>query len=279
MLAKRLALTTLVGACLGAGAIWAQSPARTAPSIPIEQVIQRFAAAESENKIARNNYTFKQDFRVSTIGLAGNETGVYHRVSDIVFDDRGERVEKITYFPASTLQDLQLTNEDLQDLASVQPFALTREDLPKYQVDYIGKEKIDELNTYMFAVKPKKIVQGQRYFEGKIWVDDQDLQVVKAAGQAVPKVENQAFPHFEAYRENIDGRYWFPTYVYADDMLDFKQAPSIHMRMVLRFTNYRKFSTDIKISGGSAADDEPKDSSGTGAKKPEAKPTPPPERQ
>jgi len=249
------------------------------PSIPVDQIIHKFAAAESENKNARNYYTFTQDYDVRTIGLGGNVSGEFHRISDIVLDDRGNRFEKITYFPASTLDGLQITNEDLQDLAGVQPFALTLEDLPKYQIDYVGKERIDELNTYIFEVKPKKIVNGQRYFQGRIWVDDRDLQVVKAAGQAVPRVENQAFPHFETYRENIDGKYWFPTYTYADDMLDFKNAPSIHMRMVIRFTNYKKFSTDIRIAGGNPVDDDQKDSSGTGTKKPDAKPVPPPKER
>ncbi|HEY6329136.1 MAG TPA: hypothetical protein VI756_07355 [Blastocatellia bacterium] len=241
--------------------------------MPVDQIIHKFAQAESDNKKARDYYTFTQDYEVKTIGLGGNVSGEFHRISDIVLDDRGNRFEKITYFPAPTLDGLMITPEDLQDLAGVQPFALALDDLPKYQIDYIGKEKIDELNTYIFDVKPKKIVEGQRYFQGRIWVDDQDLQVVKAAGIAVPKVEHQAFPHFETYRENIDGKYWFPTYTYADDMLDFKNAPSIHMRMVIRFTNYKKFSGEIRIAGGAPADEGQKGSD----KKPDAaKPVPPP---
>jgi len=269
----RKAFAAAALAAVAAGVVSAQTQTSgTASSIPVDQIIHRFAQAESNNRDARKFYTFTQDYLVQTVGMGGNISGVFHRTSDIVLDDRGNRFEKITYFPASTLDGLQITNEDLQDLAGVQPFALTLEDLPKYQIDYVGKEKIDELSCYVFNVKPKKMVSGQRYFQGKIWVDDQDLQVVKAAGQAVPQVEKQAFPHFETYRENIDGKYWFPTYTYADDMLDFKNAPSVHMKMVIRFTNYRKFSTDIKIAGGEAADD--KDTSGGDAKKPKSPPPP-----
>jgi hypothetical protein len=229
------------------------------PSQPgsMQEIISRFAASESQNKIARNNYTFTQNFDLRTIGIGGQVTGDYHRVSDIVYDDRGERVEKITYFPSPTLKDLQVTPEDMQDLAGVEPFALTLEDLPKYEVNYVGKERLDELNTYVFEVAPIKMVRGRRYFKGRIWVDDEDLQVVKAAGQSVPEIKEQRFPRFESYRENIDGKYWFPTYVYADDDLDFDRG-SIHIRMVVRYTNYKKFSTNIRVidGNGEAAPDQ-----------------------
>jgi hypothetical protein len=224
---------------------------------PVDEIIRRFAAAESENKVARNNYTFTQDFDLLTLGEAGSITGRFHRVSDIVYDDRSNRIEKITFFPASTLTELTITNEDMQDLAGVQPFALTTEDIPKYQITFLGKEKVDELNTYTFDVKPKQMRKGERYFEGRIWVDDRDLQIVKVAGQAVPEVGDQKFPHFETYRENIDGRYWFPTYVYADDVLDFKKGPSVHLRMTVRYTNYKKFGGKIRLADeGEAASEE-----------------------
>jgi len=217
---------------------------KTQPSI--EEVIRRFAAAESENRIARNNYTFTQDFDFMTLGEAGSITGRFKRVSDIVYDDLGNRIERITYFPPSTLTALNMTSEDFQDLAGVQPFALATEDLPKYDIKFAGKEKIDELDLYTFDVKPKEFRKGERYFEGRIWVDDHDLQIVKVAGKGVPEIGNNRYPRFESYRENIDGKYWFPTYVYSDDVLEFKHN-SVHVRMVVRYTNYRKFSTDIRV--------------------------------
>jgi hypothetical protein len=167
----------------------------------------------------------------------------------------------------------------MQDLAGVQPFALTAEDLPKYQVDYAGKEKIDELDTFVFNVKPKQIVKGERYLQGKIWVDDHDLQIVKVAGQAVPEVGEQKFPRFESYRENIDGRYWFPTYVYADDVLEFKNG-GIHLRIVVRYTNYKKFSGRVRLADeGEPASDEDlkptnKTKTATPAKPPDQQPKP-----
>jgi hypothetical protein len=244
---------------------------RTSAAQPsTDQVIQKFAEAESRNRTARNNYTFTQDFDLVTVGEAGSVTGRFKRVSDIVFDDRGNRIERITYFPPTTLTAISVSPEDMQDLAGVQPFALATEDLAKYQIDYHGKEKIDELNTYVFDVKPKQFRPGERYLQGRIWVDDHDLQIVKVAGQAVPEVKNQAFPHFESYRENIDERYWFPTYIYADDVLDFKRGPSVHIKMVVKFTNYKKFTGRIRLGdeGEAATDEETK----TGDKKPPVKP-------
>jgi hypothetical protein len=224
--------------------------------LPIEDVIRRFTEAETQNKIARNNYTFTQDIDAMTFGEAGSITGRLRRTSDIVFDDRSNRIERITFFPPSTL-GVSFSQEDYQDLAGVQPFALTVEDLPKYQVDYTGKDKIDELTTYVFDVKPRKIIKGERYLQGKIWVDDHDLQIVKVAGQAVPEVGDQKFPRFESYRENIDSRYWFPTYVYVDDVLVFKKSGSVHLRVVVRFTNYKKFSGRVRlIDEGEAAPNE-----------------------
>ena len=246
---------TLIIACSSVSAFQAKSAQSNAPGI--DEVIRRFAEAESQNRAARNNYTFTQDFDVLTIGEAGSVTGRFHRVSDVVFDDRGNRFEKITFFPMPSLTELQITNEDMQDLAGVQPFALATEDLAKYQIDYVGKEKVDELNTYIFDVKPRTFVKGERYLQGRIWVDDQDLQIVKVKGQAVPEVDKQKFPHFESYRENIDGRFWFPTYIYVDDVLEFKKGPSVHMRMVVRFTNYKKFSGRIRVADeGEAASEE-----------------------
>lgn len=271
-------LVLMLAVICSAGLPSASRAAQTAGQIPVEEIIRRFAAAESENKVARNNYTFTQDFDILTLGEAGSITGRFHRVSDIVYDDRGNRIEKITFFPASTLTELSITNEDMQDLAGVQPFALTTEDIPKYEIKFLGKEKVDELNTYSFDVKPRQLRKGERYFQGRIWVDDQDLQIVKAAGQAVPEVGDQKFPHFETYRENIDGRYWFPTYIYADDVLNFKKGPSVHLKMTVRFTNYKKFSGRIRLADeGETATEE--DVKAAEKKKPAAQPTDKPAEQ
>jgi hypothetical protein len=235
------------------------------------EIIRRFTEAESANKIARNNYTFTQDVDILKLGEAGSITGQFKRVSEIVYDNSGNRIERITYFPPTTMAE-NISQQDLQDLAGVQPFALTKEDLPKYQVTFTGKERIDELTTYVFDVKPRQILKGERYLDGRIWVDDQDLQIVKVAGKAVPETSKEKFPRFESYRENIDGRYWFPTYVYADDVLEFKDS-SLHIRMTVRYSNYKKFSTNVRLADeGEIA---PEETEKPAQKKPEQEPAPP----
>ncbi len=265
-------------------AAWPQpSAAQTKPEPNIEEVIRKFAEAESQNKLARSNYAFTQDVEMMTLGEAGSITGRFKRVSQISLDNSGNRFERIDYFPPSTLQ-VSLTQEDFKDLAGVQPFALTTEDLPKYEVKYTGKERIDELNLYVFDVKPKKYEKGERYFEGRIWVDDEDVQVVKAVGKAVPEVGEQKFPRFESYRENIDRRYWFPTYVYADDILEFKSG-GIRLRMIVKYTNYKKFSVDIRLVDDDSAPEEEEKAADTNKtkpatdKKPEEKKIKPPQKK
>ncbi|MCS6884781.1 MAG: hypothetical protein RMM17_03610 [Acidobacteriota bacterium] len=216
----------------------------------IDKIIKSFAEKEAEFQQARNLYTFRQEVRIQTLADGNRVTGEYYRVSDILFDDAGRRYEKIIKFPPSTLQGLIITPTDLRDIAETQPFSLTTKELPKYIITYVGKEKIDELDTYVFDVRPKSIPKykrgGERVFSGRIWVDDQDLQIVKTFGKGLPEGEER-FPTFETYRENIDGKYWFPTYTFADDVLDFGRGNLVHMRMEIRYTKYKKFTSDVKI--------------------------------
>ncbi|MBI4853631.1 MAG: hypothetical protein HY819_17705 [Acidobacteria bacterium] len=233
--------------------IIASGQIRTSQQPPdVERIIREFTAKESEFKEARNSYAYRQEFRVQTINPNNRPTGEYYRVADVTFDDSGKHTERIVRFPPPTLLNLQISPTDLKDVAEIQTFSLTTKELPKYLITYIGKEKIDELDTYVFEVKPKSIPKykrgGERVFLGRIWVDDQDLQIVKVSGKGLPEGEER-FPKFETYRENIDGKYWFPTYTFADDILDFPGNP-IHMRMEVRYTNYKKFSSDVKILSG-----------------------------
>lgn len=220
------------------------------PSMPVEQIIQRFAAREEEFRKERDNYTYTQTFVIQTIDADGMPDGEYQMRSDILFTPDGKRYEKVTYAPASTLQRISLSQQDLDDLEHVQPFVLTTEELPKYDIKYVGREPIDQLNTYVFDVAPKKIEKNQRYFQGRIWVDDTDLEIVKTDGKAVPDIkkhgQENVFPRFETFRENIEGHYWFPTYTRADDMLQFSTG-GVHIRMTVRYANYKRFGVTIKI--------------------------------
>jgi hypothetical protein len=218
--------------------------------ISTDEVIRRFAASESRLRDARNQFAFKQDVTIQTLMGPQAVTGTYRRVSEILFTDDGQRQERITFFPQSTLQSLTVTTEDLRDLGVIQPFALTTEDLPKYNVRFLGRERLDELDTYVFDVAPRDpkamAKANERYLEGRVWVEDQDYMIVKVSGKAGPEIGDSRYPRFETYRENIDGKYWFPTYTYADDVLSFPNG-DVRIRMVVKYADYRQFTGNITI--------------------------------
>jgi hypothetical protein len=242
-------------------------PAMAADDVNPDEIIRKFAAKETAFQRARENYVYRQTVRIQELDPNGRPEGKYEIVSDIVFGADGKRTEKVVRAPMSTLQRILLTPEDEQDLRNVQPFVLNSRDIAKYDVHYIGKEKVDEVNCYTFSVKPKTMVKGERYFEGQIWVDDRDLQIVKTYGKGVgvqKKNSDNQFPKFETYREQIDGKYWFPTYTHADDVLRFQSGPQ-RISMTVKYQDYKQFKSEANITFGDEVKDE---------KKPEKKPQP-----
>lgn len=240
----------------GTGPLNAAQPKNISP----EQIIQKFADKEEQFRQARDHYTWTQDVKIQELD-GDTPVGEFREVTDIVYDDRGRRVENVTFAPQSTLQRIGMTKEDLDDIRNKFPFSLTTEELPKYQILYAGQQKVDELETYVLDVAPKTIEKGLRYFQGRIWVDQQDLQIVKTYGKSVPDIgvdptkkrkhpENEnLFPKFVTYREQVDGQYWFPTYTKADDVLRFSTG-DVHIKIVVKYTNYRRFGSDVKILYG-----------------------------
>src|SRR5918992_5594109 len=214
-----------------------------------EKIIQAFTTKEAEFRRALNQYAFKRDALIQSIGMGGQVVGEYHRVSTFTFDDQGNRFEKISYFPMSTMSNV--TAEDLDDLGGVNPFALEPSKISRYNIKYVGKEKIDELNLYVFDISPKVIPDPkktkERLFVGRVWVDDQDLQIVKTKGKGVPETKTNKFPIVETYREQIDGRFWFPTYSYADEELIFDNGQPLHIRMKVKYTNFEPARASVKI--------------------------------
>jgi hypothetical protein len=247
---KRTIFSTLILtaplACLPLAAQFPQQTVNTAPA----------AAPKSDPSNISNK---PPDIPVDQIVQPDGE---YRMTSDILFTPEGKRYEKVVSAPPPTLQRISLSQQDLDDLEHVQPFVLTSDELPKYDVNYVGRENLDELSTYVFDVKPKKIEKNQRYFQGRIWVDDRDLNIVKSDGKAVPDIikrgNENIFPRFETFRENIEGHYWFPTYTRSDDELHFSTG-AIHMRMTVRYANYKRFGASIKIGPATETKDPDKD--------------------
>jgi hypothetical protein len=232
-----------------------------ADNVNVDDVVRKFAAKEAEFKEARNNYTYRQSVKLEELDPSGNPTGgKWEEIDDIYFTADGKRAEKVVYAPVQSLRNIILTPEDVADLRSVQPFVLTSADINEYEVHYIGREKIDEVGCYTFSVRPKKLTPGKRYFQGQIWVDDRDLQIVKTDGKGVGELKsgsskNQAFPKFETYREQIDGKYWFPTYTHADDTLHFKTGDAQRIRMTVKYQDYKKYEGKSTIRYGDVVDD------------------------
>ncbi|HEV1995855.1 MAG TPA: hypothetical protein VGR03_16095 [Candidatus Acidoferrum sp.] len=226
-------------------------------------IIQKFAAQEGVFKLTRDNYTYTQDVTVQT--LDGHTVdGEFRQVTDISYDDKGNRVESVTFAPPNTLTRVVLTQEDFDELRNRMPFVLTTEDLPQYDVLYAGTQHLDEIDTYVFDAAPKHLEKDKRYFQGRIWVDDHDFQIVKTCGKIVPDTRDKKggehlSPSFVTYREQIDGQYWFPTYARADDILHFSHD-HVHIRLIMKYTRYKRFGSKSKIifKGETPPDRKPK---------------------
>ena len=213
-----------------------------------EDIIRRFAAKETEFAKARDQYTYREDVTVKT----PEDDGLYHEVFDVMFDDKGKRMENVVFAPESSLTKIYMSQEDFEDIRHRLPFVLTDEELPEYDILYVGEQQEDELHCYVFDIAPKKIEGKKRYFQGRVWVDDHDFQIVKTYGKTVPDIrkkhgdDENLFPKFTTWRQQIDGQYWFPVYTKADDELHFKVG-DVRIVEIVKYEDYKRFGTNVKI--------------------------------
>lgn len=226
----------------------------TAPpkDISPQEVIQKFLQGENRAKEARSHYSFTQDLMVQTLDEKNATDGQFHQVTGVSFDDKGKRVENVTYSEQSTLRGVTMSAEDMDDVREFMQWILTSDEAAQYNLTYAGQQHVDDLDTYVFHVVPKTEEKNRRYFEGRVWVDNRDLQVVKLCGKGVgetPHKKNQAMdirPTFVGYRQIIDGN-WLPVYARVDDTLHF-QAQSVHVREIVKFTGYKRAGTTSAAS-------------------------------
>lgn len=228
----------------------------SAPSTPPEEIIRKFAAKESEFQEALNHYTYRRTARVQTLDDDNKVDGEYYEVDDVIFDPSGKRTEKVVFAPGSTLQRVMMSPSDFQDIQHGYPFVLTAEDIAAYNVKYVGKQKVDEVDCYVFDVSPKQIEKNKRYLDGRIWVDSQDLQIVVTNGRMVPddtrKGKEDLHPPFMTWREQVDGHYWFPVYTKGEGILHFSggngyMMEDVHIRDIIKYTDYKRFGSTSKI--------------------------------
>ena len=262
-LAATIALATAASAQSGFGKLDSAPPAGMTP----EQIIAKFGAREAEFAQARENYTFRQSVKVDTIDSDTNKIdGEYQQVTDITFDKGGKRVEHVVFAPQNTLERVMMTPTDFDEIEHRLPFILTTDDLPKYTVTYVGRQKVDDLDTYVFDAGPNHIEKNHHYFKGRVWVDQQDLQIVLINGKTVPQDtrpgKEDLQPPFTTYYEQVDGKYWFPTYTKAEGVLHFASTRNgmgeeIHMRSIVKYTDYKQFHATSTIVSSSGAIAEP----------------------
>jgi hypothetical protein len=220
-------------------------------AISVQDLIQKFAGQEEVFKDARNHYTYTQEVIVQTLD-GDTVDGEFRETTDVLYDDQGKRLEKVTYAPQNTLKGISITKEDYDDFRNRLPFVLTTQDLGNYNILYAGQQRVDELDTYVFDVAPKKVDKdgGPRFFQGRIWVDNRDFQIVKTCGKNVPDIHKKdsenLSPKFVTYRQQIDGQYWFPTYTRADDDLHFRSG-DVRIREIVKYTNYKRFGVKTRI--------------------------------
>src|SRR5712692_11454995 len=221
-----------------------------------EQIIQHFASKEKEFKEARDQYTYRETVKLETLD-GDTVDGQFQEVFDITFDDKGHRVRTMVFAPQPSLTRISISREDLDDIENGFPMVLTSDEINGYSVLYVGQQQEDELHCYVFDVAPKEIEKSKRYFQGRIWVDDHDFQIVKSYGKMVPetrvnrkgKGQENLFPKFTTWREQIDGTSWFPTYTRADDTLHFQNPPQdVQIRQIIKYTNYKRFGSNVKIT-------------------------------
>jgi hypothetical protein len=241
----------------------------TPPTTPPEEIIKKFAARESEFQEALNHYTYRRMARVQTVDDDTKKVdGEWYQVDDVIFTPDGRRTEKTVFAPESTLERVQMSPSDLQDIQHGYPFVLTTEEIPSYDVKYVGKQKVDQIDCYVFDVSPKQILKNHRYLLGRIWVDAQDLQIVVTDGRMVPddtrKGSEDLHPPFMTWREQIDGHYWFPVYTKGEGILHFAGShgsmdEDVHIRDIIKYTDYKRFgsTSTIIFDGQEVKSDKP----------------------
>lgn len=212
--------------------------------------MKRVAARETENEAARNDFTYRQTVVVQDLDLHGAMLGEYREVREIIFSPKMVRSEQVVEKARNTLKRLQLTEEDFRDIREIQPLLITAENLFLYESKFKGEETKDGVDCWVVGVRPRQILQGQRLFDGMIWVNKAGYAIVRLEGQAVPQIRTtkseNLFPHFTTIRKKIGEDYWFPVTTFADDTLYFRGGPQ-RIRMTIRYANYQRFSADTKI--------------------------------
>ncbi|CAN5343926.1 hypothetical protein BH10ACI2_BH10ACI2_08450 [soil metagenome] len=217
----------------------------------IDKIVKKFAANERDFREALKDYVFNRFATVNIIGLGGQVAGTYRRDSFMAINQDGSRFEKVLFAPMATTPPGFVTPEDLEDLGGVTPFAIDPDAVPQYNFSYMGLENVDGLDLYVFDVTPKVIPDPKksklRLFIGRIWVEKDDLMIIKSKGKAVPETKENKFPIVETIRLPVDNKYYFPVEARADDELVFGNGTVTRIKMPVKFKDYRVGRSEVRI--------------------------------
>ncbi|HEX8118707.1 MAG TPA: hypothetical protein VF521_15635, partial [Pyrinomonadaceae bacterium] len=208
------------------------------------EAVAGYLRAEGATREELKGYTFLRDVLIQTVDEKGEVSGEYRRLSRLVFDDGGGRVERVISFPKPTLKNLNITAEDLADLSGLQPFGPDLSEGGLYRISYRGEVEEGGERLQVLRFRPAAGA-GVRAFRGEVFVRASDHRVVRVRGKSLPEGE-QRFPAFETRRERVDGTHFFPVYTQADDLLVFPQR-RVRMRMTVRYTDYRRFLGKLSV--------------------------------
>jgi Peptidase family M48 len=89
-------------------------------------------------------------------------------------------------------------------------------DRQHYDFRYVRREFLGDVRCLVFDVTPKP-KSGQGRFLGRIWVEDQDYNIVRLNGTYAPRPRNAFFFHMDSWRLNLIPGYWVPAFIYSEE--------------------------------------------------------------
>ncbi|MBM3783435.1 MAG: outer membrane lipoprotein-sorting protein [Acidobacteria bacterium] len=218
---------------------------------PPPGLARRAAERESASEEFRSRFAYQQNLLVEEIGSKGVAVGQYRERREVIFSPSGDRTERLLGKPVEHFERLRMTPEDFRDLREIQPLLLTKDRLKLYTTEYRGEEVINGIPCWVLRIQPRQLLDGQRLFEGLLWIAQDDYSVVQSEGRAVPQImstkEENLFVRFRTIRKRTADGYWFPVLTVADDTLPFRTGP-LRLRMRVEYTNYQRFGAETTLT-------------------------------